>query len=58
MVKTISKKYEIRGKNLQKHEIVTPKIELSGKWLQNNGFEIGCKVEIQVKDSQIIIKTI
>ncbi len=33
-----------------------PKINISGQWLKNAGFEIGQSVKIEVVKNQIIIK--
>lgn len=33
-----------------------PKIDLSGQWLKNAGFEIGQNVKIEVSENQILIK--
>ena len=33
-----------------------PKINISGQWLKNAGFEIGQNVTIEIKTNQIIIK--
>ena len=33
-----------------------PKINLSGQWLKNAGFEIGQNVKIEVSENQILIK--
>jgi len=33
-----------------------PKIQISGNWLQNAGFEVGAEVEIQVFKNKLIIK--
>lgn len=33
-----------------------PKINLSGQWLKNAGFEIGQNVKIEVSKNQILIK--
>ena len=33
-----------------------PKINISGDWLKNAGFEIGKSVKIEVSENQIIIK--
>ncbi len=38
-----------------KKTTVTPKLTLSGVWLQNAGFEIGEKVTVAVKKNQLII---
>ena len=42
-------------KNMWKKTTVTPKLTLSGVWLQNAGFEIGEKVTVAVKKNQLII---
>jgi len=33
-----------------------PKINISGQWLKNAGFEIGQSVKIEVSENQILIK--
>ena len=33
-----------------------PKINISGQWLKNAGFEIGENVKIEISQNQIIIK--
>ena len=35
---------------------VVPKINISGLWLKNAGFEIGKSVKIEVSENQIIIR--
>lgn len=42
-------------KNVWKKPTITPKLTLSGVWLQKAGFEIGEKVTISVKKEQLII---
>lgn len=42
-------------KNIWKKPTVTPKLTLSGLWLQKAGFEVGEKVTISVKKEQLII---
>ena len=36
--------------------ISVPYLPLSGKWLEQAGFEIGSKVQVEVKDGQLVIK--
>lgn len=45
-------------KNIWKKPTVTPKITLSGVWMQKAGFEIGEKVAVTVKKEQLIITKI
>ncbi len=40
---------------LWQKEKQVPKINLSGDWLQNAGFEIGKSVKVEVKANKIII---
>lgn len=37
---------------------IFPKLTLSGNWMKEAGFEVGCKVSIQVNDKNIIITKI
>ncbi|WP_372744281.1 SymE family type I addiction module toxin [Lutibacter sp.] len=52
---TISSQY---FKNIWKKPTKTPKIIIQGVWLQNAGFEIGEKVQIKVKQNELIISKI
>lgn len=33
----------------------SPKLTISGKWLENAGFAIGDKIKIEVKENQLVI---
>ncbi len=35
-----------------------PVLTLKGKWLREEGFDIGCKVEVECKEGELIIKKI
>ncbi|WP_339834912.1 SymE family type I addiction module toxin [uncultured Flavobacterium sp.] len=39
-----------------KRNYLKPKITICGNWLQNAGFEVGEKVEIEVYKNKIILK--
>ena len=49
---TISSSYR---KRIWKKPILSPKITISGKWLQELGFEIGDKINVQTINNQLII---
>lgn len=49
---TISSSYR---KRIWKKPIFSPKITISGKWLQELGFEIGDKINVQTINNQLII---
>ncbi len=33
-----------------------PSLSLVGKWLKEAGFDIGCKVEVECKEGELIIR--
>ncbi len=57
-VLTISKKHQVRETKapFNRKYVSVPFINLAGKYLQTAGFEIGEKVEVEVKKDCLVIK--
>lgn len=45
-----------RYRQLAYSEKFVPELRLSGKWLEVSGFKIGGKVQLTIRDQEIIIK--
>lgn len=48
----------IRGSNYSPFYQVMPEIRLQGKWLEDLGFYVGEKLQVECKDEKIIISKI
>lgn len=52
---TVSSQYV---KNMWRKQTVSPKLTISGVWMQKAGFEIGEKVSVSVSENKLIITKI